>query len=262
MCFSYAINFSANALQSKLQLGDGGSNPNIEMDLPWEVPTQSVISPGFFFSGFDRPQLPVITLQNKQSAQEIASVKLSLMQWGLIPSWCVSAEKAHELSAYGLNARSETINEKPMFKEAWKQFPCLVPASGFFEWQEVQKKKYPHYIYGSDGLPLLMAGLYSIWVNPDTGEALQSYSIVTTEANALMQEIHNVKKRMPVIVEPSQAIQYLNASPMQREMMLNSCENSLLQAHPVANWLNNVRVNRNVESALNPVEKDFPQTLF
>ena len=282
MCFSYAINFSATALQSKLQLGDG----DLEIQLPWEVPTaeipspeiptaetltsgnsatetsapQSILSgPGYFLSGFDRPLLPVITAAlNPQNP----TYSLSAMHWGLVPHWCKSPEQAKELSTYGLNARTETLTEKPLFRDAWKSQPCLVPVSGFFEWQAIGKKKQPHYIYASNLQPLLFAGIYAQWTDTETGELQQSYAIITTDANPLMREIHNVKLRMPVILETAEAKAYLMGDATLRETLLKPCDNAILTAHPVASWLNQVKVNRNIPSALLPVEKDFPQTLF
>lgn len=282
MCFSYAINFSATALQSKLQLGDG----DLEIQLPWEVPSAEIPSPeiptgetltssnsatessavesilpgpGYFLSGFDRPLLPVITaVMNPQKP----TYNLSAMRWGLVPHWCKSPEQAKELSTYGLNARTETLNEKPLFRDAWKSQPCLVPVSGFFEWQAIGKKKQPHYIYASDLQPLLFAGIYAQWTDTESGELQQSYAIITTDANPLMREIHNVKLRMPVILETAEAKAYLLGDATLRQTLLKPCDNAILTAHPVASWLNQVKVNRNIPSALLPVEKDFPQTLF
>lgn len=260
MCFSYAINFSAQSLQTKLQLGDGDI---FDVPLPWETQPK-LVDPGFFLSGFDRPSLPIITAKssNPETDSNAISLKLKPMRWGLIPHWCKSAEQALELSAFGLNARVETVAEKPLFRDAWQSQPCLVPVSGFYEWQSQGKQKQPYYIYAADREPLLMAGLYSKWIDTQTGEEVQSYAILTTEANTLMADIHNVKKRMPVILQSHDAKQFLRLPNHQRTQYLRPCAEDLLQAHPVGKWLNQVKVNRNVASAQNPVEKDFPQTLF
>lgn len=261
MCFSYAINFSAKDLQTKLQLGDD----SLEIQLPWETPTSAaplssdqpiLPEPGYFLSGFTHPTLPVLTATSNNH------INLCAMQWGLIPHWCKSQAQAQELGIYGLNARAETLTEKPLFRDAWKSHPCLLPVSGFFEWQAIGKKKQPYYIYASDAQPLLFAGLFAEWTDTDTGEQKRSYAIITTEANALMAEIHNVKKRMPVILDADQAKRYLQGDATVRETFLKPCDNAILTAHPVAPWLNQVKVNRNVPQALLPIEKDFPQTLF
>ena len=287
MCFSYAINFSATALQSKLQLGDGA----LDIQLPWEVPASEIPNsesparetpspetpsaqspatesanhpsilpgPGYFLSGFDRPLLPVITAVVNP---ENSTYQLSAMRWGLIPHWCKSPEQAKELSVYGLNARTETLTEKPLFRDAWKSQPCLIPVNGFFEWQAIGKKKQPHYIYAANNQPMLFAGLYAQYTDTETGEQQQTYAIITTEANALMREIHNVKKRMPVILDATEAKCYLQSDASLRETFLKPCHDGILRAHPVGNWLNHARANRNVKEALLPIEKDFPQTLF
>jgi putative SOS response-associated peptidase YedK len=279
MCFTYAVNFSAQALQSKLNLGDAGSvdssNPYANVSFldtdSWEA---SIPKPGYFFSGFEQPQLPVLVgnvapgswnrgeRNIDQNVGEQANISLKPMQWGLIPSWAKSAEKAQELFPYGLNARAETIEVKPMFRDAWKQSACVIPASGFFEWKEVNKKKYPHYIQMKDESVMLMAGIFSQWMDPETGELQHTYAIVTTEANALMQEIHNVKKRMPVILDGLSAQLYLGSSAAERKTILQPCDNHLIKAQQVGEWLNNSRGFRNLESAILEVKKDFPQSLF
>lgn len=260
MCFSYAINFSTQSLQTKLQLGDADA---LELPLPWEN-QPLLVDPGYFLSGFDRPTLPVVTANVPTPEMEDSSISLKLqpMRWGLIPHWCKSLEQAQELSLYGLNARAETVSQKPLFRDAWQSKPCLIPVSGFYEWQSIGKQKQPYFIHASDRQPLLMAGLYSCWLHAETGEEVQSYAILTTEANALMAEIHNLKKRMPVILSSEEAKRFLRESESQRTQYLKPCAEGLLEAYPVAKWLNQVKVNRNVASALEPMEKDFPQTLF
>jgi putative SOS response-associated peptidase YedK len=138
----------------------------------------------------------------------------------------------------------------------------VIPASGFFEWKEVNTKKYPHYIQMKDESVMLMAGIFSQWLDPETGELQQTYAIVTTEANVLMQEIHNVKKRMPVILDGLSAQLYLGSSAAERKTILQPCDNDLIKAHQVGDWLNNSRGFRNLESAILEVKKDFPQSLF
>jgi hypothetical protein len=103
-----------------------------------------------------------------------------------------------------LNARSETVFEKPSFRSSIKQHRCLVPADGFFEWMEVNKKKYPHYIFMKEKKVFCFAGIYAHWTDKETGELFQTFSILTTTANPMMMRIHNLKHRMPVIVDPSQ----------------------------------------------------------
>ncbi|MFN5890663.1 MAG: SOS response-associated peptidase [Bacteroidota bacterium] len=250
MCFSYSVNLSAQSLQSKLNLS--------EVSIP---------TPGYFFSGFTHPRLPVIIGRERQEIEPVFAESSSVlqstsMQWGLIPHWAGDGNKADEMKVYGLNARAESVAEKPMFRDAWKHFPCLVPASGFFEWKAIGKKKEPYYIYASESEFILFAGIYSQWVQPETGEEIKSYSIITTEANQLLSEIHNTKQRMPVIIDAENAEHYLLQSVEMREAMLKSCPEGYLRAHRVSPLASNARVNRNIVNVLQPFSEDYSQTLF
>ena len=152
------------------------------------------------YNGFTFPKTPVITNVNKQEIQ--------LFNWGLIPSWA----KDDKLRANTLNARIETITELPSFKNNVKN-RCLIIADGFFEWKWLDakgKEKQQYLITLPNEEPFAFAGIYSEWTNKNTGEFLQTYSIVTTEANPFMAEIHNTKKRMPVILTPENENGWLN----------------------------------------------------
>ena len=230
MCFSYAVNLNPNALKSKV---------GIEQ-IP--VPTQ-----GFFFSGFDHPTLPILL------ADGDGDITAENAHWGLIPEWTKSAEQALDLRNKALNARSESAFEKPMFKESWLSKPCLVVSSGFFEWQDRDGQKIPYYIQSSTDATLLMAGIYSVWHNTVTGEDLQTYSILTTEANELMSEIHNTKHRMPVIISMENAEQWLQSNAEVRQTLCAPCPSTWLKAHTVSTKLNSPKNDRNqpwaIESA-------------
>ena len=142
------------------------------------------------YNGFTYPHTPVITNKEPGLIKEF--------NWGLIPAW----SKDETIRAYTLNARIETIKEKPSFKGVIKN-RCLIIADGFYEWQWLDKKgtKKQKYLLTSKTDDLFaFAGLYSEWIDKSTGEIRNTYTIVTTEANALMSEIHNNKKRMPVIL--------------------------------------------------------------
>ena len=136
-------------------------------------------------NGFTYPQMPVIT-----------SSALELMQWGLIPFW----SKDDSIKRHTLNARSETVFDKPSFKNSILRKRCLVPANGFFEWQHIGSKKQPFYIHLKNQECFNFAGIWDEWTDKETGEILKTYSILTTVANPLMAKIHNTKKRMPVIL--------------------------------------------------------------
>ncbi len=155
----------------------------------------------FFASGFDAPLMPVITKYG---------TGFQFMNWGLIPAWIKNIEQAEGIRTKTLNAKAETVFEKPSYRESILRRRCLVPCSGFFEWHTRGKKKYPFHIGMTDNSVLLFAGILDEWRNPDTGELLRTYSILTTEANELMAKIHNTKRRMPVILPKEEAMQYLN----------------------------------------------------
>lgn len=128
---------------------------------------------------------------------------LQLMHWGLIPGWAKDASIGNRL----INARGESIAEKPSFSASFKRRRCLIPASGFYEWAQEGKVKQPYYISLKSGEVMALAGLWETWRTPD-GSSLQSACIVTTGANELMRPIHD---RMPVIVEPGNWQDWLTA---------------------------------------------------
>jgi putative SOS response-associated peptidase YedK len=155
-------------------------------------------------NGFNFAMNPIITDDKPSIIQHY--------NWGLIPSWA----KDEDIKKMTLNARIETIDEKPSFRNSINK-RCLVIANGFYEWQWLDSKgknkiKYEIGI-GNDDL-FAFAGLYSQWVNTITGEVKDTYTIVTTQANDLMAEIHNTKKRMPIILKPEDENSWLNHSPI------------------------------------------------
>jgi putative SOS response-associated peptidase YedK len=122
------------------------------------------------------------------------SRRLTMMRWGLVPSW------AKDIGDGLINARSETINEKPSFRQAFRQRRCIIPANGFFEWLRVEGTKVPYYVRMADGAPMPFAGIWEAWFSPD-GQVMESCAILTTSANAMVAPIHD---RMPVILRPDE----------------------------------------------------------
>jgi len=135
------------------------------------------------------PTQPIVTV--RQDSKRPART-LSLMRWGLIPSWAKDASMAASM----INARSETVTIKPAFKDALKLRRCLIPADGFYEWQRERKSRQPFCFEVNDGELFAFAGLWDRWVNP-SGEIVESCSILTTTANSLTRDVHD---RMPVIL--------------------------------------------------------------
>ena len=138
------------------------------------------------YNGFVHPNVSCIT--------EARPYDISNLSWGLIPEW----SKTEEIKKYTLNARYETFNEKPSFKNAKR---CVIFADGFYEWKWLDSKgnkKQKYLLEFPDSGLFGFAGLYDEWVNKETGEIINSCSIVTTSAKGIMKEIHNSKLRMPV----------------------------------------------------------------
>lgn len=177
LCYFYAQSKDAQALKNRYQL---------KLDFTFEL------APVYYTSGFDYPQMPVITNDKPDMIQNLT--------WGLIPAWIKSPDQAEEIRSKTLNSRSDSIFEKPSFRNAIRQRRCIIPTTGFYEWREVNGKKYPYYIYLKNEEIFSFAGIWESWCNYSTGELLQTYSIVTTDANSLMAKIHNTKKRMPLIL--------------------------------------------------------------
>ena len=139
---------------------------------------------------FEFPKTPVIVDKNPNV--------ITQYQWGLIPHW----SKDSNIQKFTLNAKIETLLEKPSFKYSTNK-RCLILANGFYEWKWLDakgKKKEKYRITTTDNEPFALAGIYNSWVDKGTGELIDTYSIITTEANPLMAEIHNNKKRMPIVL--------------------------------------------------------------
>ncbi|MGE5236953.1 MAG: SOS response-associated peptidase [Acidobacteriota bacterium] len=126
------------------------------------------------------------------------------MRWGLIPAWAKEVSIGSRL----INARAETVADKPAFRAALRHRRCLVVADGFYEWRRLENRKQPYHIRMADGRPFAFAGLWERWT-PMNGEPVESCAIVTTEPNELLRPIHD---RMPVILEPGEFGRWIDAS--------------------------------------------------
>jgi putative SOS response-associated peptidase YedK len=135
---------------------------------------------------------------------EKGTKELAELRWGLIPSWADDPKIGYKL----INARAESVAQKPAFRAAFKKRRCLIPADGYFEWQKQGSKKQPYYFRRQDGKPFAFAGLWERWDKSPAGQPpLESCTIITTEANALTQPIHD---RMPVILQPNDYATWLD----------------------------------------------------
>jgi putative SOS response-associated peptidase YedK len=129
--------------------------------------------------------------------------ELAMLHWGLIPSWARDPKAGYRM----INARAETVAEKPAFRSALRRRRCLVAADGFYEWQEAKPRKQPHFIRLKDGAPFAFAGLWEHWVAED--RVIESCTIIVTRANGLIAPIHD---RMPVILAPEDYALWLDPS--------------------------------------------------
>ena len=120
--------------------------------------------------------------------------ELVLMRWGLIPHWAKEERIGYKM----INARAETVDSKPAFRQPFKRHRCLIPANGFYEWRKIQSGKIPYYIHPRDEPVMGFGGLWDIWTNPE-GECIESCTIITTAANAVIKPLHD---RMPLIIPP------------------------------------------------------------
>lgn len=176
----------------------------------------------FHLNGFAHPKLLVFTNEEPQVP--------SFFTWGLIPSWCKDEASASLLANQTLNARAESIFEKPAFRESARSKRCLVYIDGFYEYHHFKGKSFPFYFSMKNDMPIILAGLWDSWTNKQSGEIVHTVSIITTRANALMARIHNNPKqlepRMPAILSRDKQDQWLQ--PVQSALDLDKLKQLLL----------------------------------
>jgi putative SOS response-associated peptidase YedK len=156
-----------------------------------------------------------------------------LMRWGLVPSWA----KDLSIGSRMINARAETVAEKPSFRKALRERRCIVMADGFYEWEHKVQPRQPFHIVNRDGSPLGFAGLWERWKPPE-GEPVESCTIITTKANEVVGRFHD---RMPVILEPSDYDLWLDPGVQEPERVLPLLKQypaERMEAHPVSTLVN------------------------
>ncbi|MCP4356934.1 MAG: SOS response-associated peptidase [Chloroflexi bacterium] len=187
------------------------------------------------------PTQPVLAVRHDDNGRR----ELTFFRWGLVPSWSKDVSYGSRL----INARSETVAEKPSFRAAFKRRRCLIPADGFYEWQKLNGDKQPVYIHAADKQPYALAGLWETWRDPE-GSALQTCTILTTTPNEMMAPIHN---RMPVIIEPEDYSMWLDPgdTPQDGLHLLRPYPAHKMAAHPVSAIVNNPR--NDVPECIQPI---------
>ncbi len=210
MCGRFTLSQSAEAIASVFQLD--------------EVP---ILKPRYNIAP---TQLVPTVLQNPEQRQR----QLQMLRWGLIPAWA----KDPAMGARLINARAETVSEKPSFRSAFRHRRCLVIADGFYEWQRQDGKKQPFYFRMQNTQPFAFAGLWERWQDPN-GEIIETCTILTTDANELLRPIH---ERMPVILDPKDYDLWLdpaveNSEPLQQ--ILRPYSSEAMTCYAVSTKVNN-----------------------
>lgn len=221
MCYDIEAQLLQQLKYYNSQFGEEAKR--IAKDILEELKRYNPNNPHYTFhvvSGFSHPKLVVMAKGDQ----------LTIARWGLMPHWAKDESQALKLSNSTLNARSETMFEKPSFRDSAKHKRCIIPVNGFYEHHHQGKKSYPYYVYPKTEDQFILAGLLSEWVNKETGEIINSFSILTTKANPLMQLIHNNPKvpesRMPVILQNDEIDEWLSIevdSEEEKKELLKLC---------------------------------------
>jgi putative SOS response-associated peptidase YedK len=209
-----------------------------------------IVNYAFYYhvSGFEHKYLPVTIHTEPRKIQPAI--------WGLVPGNIQTSQQAKEIADMTLNAKAETVFERPAYKNYIGQNRCLIWVDGFYEWQwrDKGKNKVPHYIYMPNHIPFSLGGVFSNWVRPDTGEVMLTCSIITTESNGLLSEIHNNKKRMPLIIAPDKRDHWLGKlTKGEIADMMQPYPDGELQAHPVSKLLS--RFNQGVDTNIPEIQQ-------
>lgn len=226
MCGRYTLSVSAAALAEQFaeQFGVAADVPS---DLPARyniAPTQNVIA----------VRSPAAAPQASSKRQTSPEREAALLRWGLVPAWA----KDPSMGARLINARAETVAEKPAFRQAFRERRCLIPATGFYEWQRQESgRKQPFYFRLKSGGVFAFAGLWESWREPGSGEMIQSCTLLTTEANDVLRPVHD---RMPVMLHADDYDAWLGerADNEDRARLLRPYPAEEMTAYPVSTHVN------------------------
>jgi putative SOS response-associated peptidase YedK len=230
MCFFYSMSQVARNLENRFNA---------------PVSKGKGIDPAHFVNGFSFPEMPVVVAD--------PAPVIHLFRWGLVPGWIRDATQADQIRSSTLNARSETVFEKPSFRKSILSGRCLVPADGFFEWQHVGNRKIPWFIRVRECEIFSFGGIWDRWTGPD-GTIRHTFSILTTEANQMMAGIHNSKKRMPLIFSPESEKEWLDMSisPEKIRTLMMPFPEKNMEAWTISNLVSDKNSDRNREEIKKP----------
>ncbi|BBK43595.1 DUF159 family protein [Allostella vacuolata] len=213
MCARYSITTAPEALARLF--GSAGPPPNL--------PPRYNVAP--------TQKAPVV---RAAGAGQMGGRRLDLLRWGLIPSWSKGPDARFTM----VNARADTVADKPAYRNAFRDRRCLVPVDGFYEWQATVGGKRPMRIVRPDRAPFALAGLWERWAPPGGEAPVESFTIVTTEANDRLRPIHD---RMPVLLDPADWGTWLEGPSARAAVLMRPAPDSALVAYPVSARVGNVR---------------------
>ncbi|MDQ3749902.1 MAG: SOS response-associated peptidase [Acidobacteriota bacterium] len=202
---------------------------------PWEkVKKEFVVKASE--SNLFKPRYNIAPMQIVPVVRDSVSERIiSELKWGLVPSWAKDSEMGNRM----INARAETLTEKPSFREAFRKRRCLIPTSGFYEWKKTGSgAKQPFYFYLKEKDIFGFAGLWEEWLDKESGELLETFTIITTEANDVLKPVHD---RMPVIIKAENYDEWLDPKVKdneQFEKLLAPYPANEMDSHPVSKAVN------------------------
>ena len=247
MCGRYAQTADMRELMEQFSVT--GTSPESSLPLNWNI----------------APTNPIYIIRaNDQTGNDALQEKaLAVVSWGLIGPWLTDCQEARASQSRAINARSESIHEKPTFRNAFRATRCLIPASGYYEWATALGKyspKQPFYISAQDDKQLPIAGIWSSWRAP-SGEVIETASIITQEAQGELATIHS---RMPVFMPQDRWDTWLNPRNTDvnelKSLMVVENPESIVKAHPVSSAVNTVA--NNGKGLIIELPLGEPETLF
>jgi putative SOS response-associated peptidase YedK len=237
MCFHYSMSQVARNLENRYNAPFSGTSDYL---------------PSHHVSGFSFPLMPVVTATPEP--------EIRLFRWGLVPAWISDEESAGKIRAMTLNARSDTVFEKPSFRKPILSRRCLVPADGFFEWQQSDSRRIPWFIRVRGKEIFSFGGIWDCWESGG-GASWYTFSILTTDANPMMAEIHNLKKRMPLILSPEGEGPWLDpsAAPEEIRALMTPCPDSALESWTISRLITTRGADTNTPEVKRPFSWDEPK---
>ncbi len=245
MCGRYAQSADMRELMEQFEVT--GTSPAQSIPVNWNI----------------APTNPIYIVRAGDSFAQASTKDLAVVSWGLIAPWSSQLSEAKISQSRAINARSESVFEKPTFRDSFKSRRCLIPAEGYYEWATAlgpYRPKQAFYIHARDSRQLSIAGIWNSWRAPN-GEEIQSASLITQEAQGDLATIHS---RMPVFMPKDRWQSWLDPSNKDieeiRQLMIVPSPQEIVVAHPVSSAVNSVANNgKNLTQEINLGE---PETLF